>query len=120
VQPRCVWAAAILSLAACTGQKGDGTPRAVPSQRVLAGHATNWPTYHADAARSGLARGLPAAGRLAIGWSRRLDGAVYGQPLVIGNLVIAATENDTVYGLARVSGRVLWKTHVATPLPLSS
>ena len=119
-RPLCAWAAAVFGLAACTGQSGQAATRAVPSQPVQAGPATNWPTYHADAARSGLVSGLPAASRLAIGWSRRLDGAVYGQPLVIGNLVIAATENDTVFGLARLSGRVLWKRHVATPLPLSS
>ena len=55
-----------------------------------------------------------------MGWSRRLDGAVYGQPLVIGSLVFAVTENDTVYGLVRATGRIRWKTHVANPLPLSS
>jgi outer membrane protein assembly factor BamB len=76
--------------------------------------------YHADARRSGSVTGLPAAGRLAIGWSRRLNGAVYGQPLVIGNTVIAATEHDTVYGLGLASGRVRWATHVASPLPLGS
>jgi outer membrane protein assembly factor BamB len=45
---------------------------------------------------------------------------VYGQPLVIGDTVIAATEGDTVYGLSLSSGRVRWATHVASPLPLSS
>jgi len=111
--------AALLGLTACTGHDGQLAPRAVPSRQVQAGPATSWPTYHADAARSGFVSGLPAAGRLAFGWSRRLDGAVYGQPLVIGSLVIAATENDTVYGLARATGRIRWKRHVATALPLS-
>src|SRR5262249_38611972 len=62
----------------------------------------------------------PAAGRLASGRSGRITGAAYGQPLVIGDTVIAATEGDTVYGLSLASGRVRWATHVATPLPLSS
>ena len=39
----------------------------------------------------------PSASALGVGWRAELDGAVYGQPLVIGNRVIAATENDTVY-----------------------
>ncbi len=52
-------------------------------------------------------------------WSRRLDGAVYGQPLIIGGTVIAATENDTVYALQRATGRVLWRTRLGTPVPLS-
>jgi polyvinyl alcohol dehydrogenase (cytochrome) len=106
-------AVAAFALSACScsgGQSGTGG-------RVAAGPGTNWPTYHANAARTGFVRGLPVAGRLAIGWSRGLDGAVYGQPLVIGNVVIAATENDTIYGIARATGRIRWRSHVATPLP---
>ncbi|MGO9500545.1 MAG: PQQ-binding-like beta-propeller repeat protein [Streptosporangiaceae bacterium] len=53
-------------------------------------------------------------------WSRRLDGAVYGQPLVIGGVVVAVTENDSVYGLRRSTGQVLWRAHVGTPTPLSA
>jgi polyvinyl alcohol dehydrogenase (cytochrome) len=64
--------------------------------------------------------GLPAAGPLSIAWRRGLDGAVYGQPLVIGGVVVAATENDSVYGLDRATGRVLWRRHVGTPVPLSA
>ena len=78
----------------------------------------DWPTYHRDAARTGAAPALPAAGRLSIAWSRRLDGAVWGQPLVIGGLVIAATEGNTVYGLSRSRGRILWRAHLGTPVPL--
>ena len=109
-------AAAVLALSAFSCSAG-----LAPAGRPIPADArTNWPTYHANAARTGLVRGLPAAGHLAIGWSRKLDGAVYGQPLVIGNIVIAATENDTIYGLAWATGQVRWKDHVATPLPLRS
>src|SRR5215469_16317816 len=90
----------------------------VPAVRV--GKHANWPTYHANARRTGAVSGLPAAGPLAIGWRRALRGAVYGQPLVIGSTVIAATERDMVYGLSLRTGRVLWSRRVATPLPLSS
>ncbi len=92
---------------------------AIPGTRGKAGKATNWPAYHENAARTGVAPGLPPAGRLSVDWSRPLDGAVYGQPLVIGGTVIAATENDTVYALGRATGRVLWRTHLGTPVPLS-
>jgi polyvinyl alcohol dehydrogenase (cytochrome) len=109
-------AAAVLALGAGSCSAGGQAS----AGGVFASSGTNWPTYHANAARTGFVPGLPAAGRLAIGWSRRLDGAVYGQPLVIGNIVIAATENDTVYGLVRATGRIRWKRHVATALPLSS
>jgi outer membrane protein assembly factor BamB len=81
--------------------------------------AQDWPTYHRTAARTGDAPGTPAAGRLAVAWTRHLDGAVYGQPLVIGNLVIAATEGDSVYGLDRATGQVRWRVQVGTPVPLS-
>jgi outer membrane protein assembly factor BamB len=76
--------------------------------------------YHRDAIRSGAAPARPAAGRLSLAWSRRLDGAVYGQPLAIGGLVIAATEGDSVYGLDRATGRVRWQARLGTPVPLSA
>src|SRR5690349_18245121 len=50
--------------------------------------AADWPTYHRNAARTGVAPAQPAAGPLSIAWRRHLDGAVYGQPLVVGDLVI--------------------------------
>ena len=109
-------AMAVAGLGACT----HASPTVHPGAHVRVGSHANWPTYHADARRSGSVAGLPAAGRLAIGWSRRLNGAVYGQPLVIGDTVIAATEGDAVYGLSLVTGRVRWATHVGTPLPLRS
>ena len=82
--------------------------------------AQDWPTYHRDAARTGNAPDSPAAGRLSVAWRAHLDGAVYGQPLAVGKLVIAATENDSVYGLDRATGRVRWRAHVGTPVPLSA
>jgi polyvinyl alcohol dehydrogenase (cytochrome) len=82
--------------------------------------ATDWPVYHLNAARTGSAPGLPKAGPLSVAWTRKLDGAVYGQPLVIGGLVVAATENDSVYGLDRASGAIRWRRHVGTPVPLSA
>jgi hypothetical protein len=63
---------------------------------------------------------LAAAGPLSQRWTARLDGAVYGQPLVVGATVIAATENDTVYALNESTGTVTWRTHLGSPVPLSS
>ncbi len=51
-------------------------------------------------------------------WSRKLGAAVYGEPLVIGSTVIAATESDQVYGLNRATGAVRWHTRIGTPLPI--
>jgi outer membrane protein assembly factor BamB len=36
---------------------------------------------------------------------------------VIGGDVIAATEDDTIYALRRATGKVVWRTHVGTPVP---
>ena len=47
-----------------------------------------------------------------------LDGSVYGSPLVYGSRVYVATENDTVYALDSVTGAVVWKRHVGTPVPV--
>ncbi len=50
-----------------------------------------------------------------------LDGcAVYGQPLVVGGDVIAATENDSVYAISRATGKTVWRAHVGTPVPQSA
>ncbi|HEV3289076.1 MAG TPA: PQQ-binding-like beta-propeller repeat protein, partial [Streptosporangiaceae bacterium] len=82
--------------------------------------AWNWPNYHRDPAHTGYSPSTPPAGLLAIAWRRQLDGAVYGQPLAVGGLVIAATEGDSVYGLDRATGQVRWRVHVGTPVPLSA
>src|SRR5215469_13900875 len=106
------------------GHASSPTPSAAPavtgSQPAPAKPgATDWPTYHRDAARTGVAPAQPAAGKLTTAWRRHLDGAVYGQPLVIGGTVIAATEGDSVYSLDRGSGRVRWRVKLGTPVPLS-
>jgi len=49
--------------------------------------------------------------------SPALDGSVYGEPLVFDGQVLVATENDTVYDLSTVTGKVRWSDHLATPAP---
>jgi polyvinyl alcohol dehydrogenase (cytochrome) len=117
---------AVLAGCSTAASRGSGARSARPSparataaRQVARLSATDWPAYHRDAARTGVAPARPAAGRLAIAWRRHLDGAVYGQPLVVGGTVIAATEGDSVYGLARTSGDVRWRVRLGTPVPLS-
>jgi outer membrane protein assembly factor BamB len=122
--------AVLAAAAACSGSAGGGTPTgSAPPARTLTpapggGNATPpaaaWPTYGRDFARSGVATGVAAPGLLTVSWRARLDGAVYGQPLLVGDLVIAATENDSVFGLDQATGRVIWRRHVGTPVPLAS
>jgi outer membrane protein assembly factor BamB len=77
----------------------------------------DWPEFGGNPARTGVAAGLPPAGPLTVAWNAPLDGAVYGQPLVIGENVIAATENDSIYAINRASGKTVWTAHVGTPVP---
>lgn len=93
-------------------------PSTVPWTTADQPAAADWPTYHHDDARTGVGAVAPL-GALRIGWRANLDGAVFGQPLVVGSTVLAATENDTVYALSASSGAVLWSTHVGTPQPRS-
>ncbi len=117
-----------LTLAACGG--GAKEPALPPAAPAASGApsplasappvgAGDWPTYHHDNGRSGVAPGFPAVSSISAAWRAKLDGAVYGQPLVIGNRLLAATENDTVYGLDATTGAQLWSQHVGTPVPRS-
>jgi outer membrane protein assembly factor BamB len=76
----------------------------------------DWPTYHRTLDRAGAATDLPAVHQLAAAWTAPLDGAVYAQPLVIGTLVVAATEADTVYGLDLATGLVRWSINLGAPV----
>jgi hypothetical protein len=81
----------------------------------------DWPTYHGNGARTGVASGFPAVhGALVKAWAATLDGAVYGEPLGVGGRVIVATEGDSVYALAPADGHVVWRRHLGTPVSLSS
>lgn len=76
---------------------------------------SDWPMFHRDPGRSGLAPGTPPVGPLSTAWSAALDGAVYGQPLVVGSRVLAATENNTVYALDPADGKQLWSHNLGAP-----
>jgi outer membrane protein assembly factor BamB len=84
--------------------------------------ADDWTTYYHDAARSGEAGSGPSspANVHQLWASAQLDGAIYAQPLILGNRVIIATENNTVYALNRTSGKTLWSRHLGDPVPNSS
>jgi HYDIN/CFA65/VesB family protein/putative pyrroloquinoline-quinone binding quinoprotein/putative pyrroloquinoline-quinone-binding quinoprotein len=46
-----------------------------------------------------------------------LNGQIYGQPLVVGQMLIVATETNHVYGLNAVTGKVLWSDYLGRPEP---
>ena len=99
----------------------DGAPGTPEPAIVSTGRPPDWPTYHGNGARTGVASGFPALrGTLVKAWAATLDGAVYGEPLGVGGRVIVATEGDSVYALAPADGHVVWRRHLGTPVPLSS
>jgi outer membrane protein assembly factor BamB len=125
--------ALLIALAGCSSGSATGrgssslavpstpsAPTATPSEGASAA-ATDWLQYHGNAARTGAVAGLAAAGPLAVAWTASLGGAVYGQPLVVGSTVIAATEqNDVIYGLDLATGAARWHTSVGTAEPISA
>jgi PQQ-like domain len=103
---------------ASSGPTGTGSG---PETTNPGGNASDyWYTYHRDQRRTGYDKlADPASGRLTKAWSRALDGAVYGEPLVVDGKILAATENDSVYALT-MTGSVVWRRHLGTPVPLSA
>jgi polyvinyl alcohol dehydrogenase (cytochrome) len=79
---------------------------------------SSWTVYHDDPAGRGVAAGVGSVDTAARAWtSPTLDGQLYGEPLVFGDRVYVATENDTVYALSAASGVVAWSAQVGTTVP---
>ena len=79
-----------------------------------------WTTYHENNARTGY-EAVAIFTSVARGWvSPQLDAAVYGETLVLGDSVYAATENNSVYSLNAQTGAIAWRTNLGPPVPGSS
>ncbi|HEY3191670.1 MAG TPA: PQQ-binding-like beta-propeller repeat protein [Solirubrobacterales bacterium] len=120
-------AALVVGIGCGSGAKPDSSSATVapnvPGQASAAkkrGRAANWPTYHANLARTGVDTSSPALGQVHRAWSRPLDGSLYAEPLVVGSRVYVATENNTVYALNAKNGHVAWKRHLGTPVVAST
>ena len=109
-----------ITTALASGKVRTASPSTAGGAGGAGAAGADWPEYDANPARTGIAAGLPAAGALSTAWTAHLDGAVYGQPLLAGSEVIAATENDSIYALSRATGQVTWHTKVGTPVPRSA
>lgn len=111
------------SSASSSGAAQPSSPSPASTSSTQPAPATNptasWPTYHHDAARTGAATKATPVTKLTVAASAKLDGAVYASPLVLydtqGPLIIAATENNTLYAL-RNDGKVAWQRHIGAPV----
>ncbi len=125
----------LMILSACSGSLTTSTTQTTPTITPLAlmataqltatptavsTRSTDWTTYHRDNQRTGYIASTPDPHTLTNIWGIQLDGAVYAEPLVVGNRVIVATEGDSLYALNPTTGSVQWHTNVGSPVPLSS
>jgi outer membrane protein assembly factor BamB len=105
-------------LCAVVGCSTPASPRPTPAQVATLPPVSgpDWTTYHRDLARSGSVSDTPDPTQLIRAWSTPLDGAVYAEPLVIGGLLVAATEANSLYGLDVRTGQVRWQTTIGPPV----
>ena len=80
-----------------------------------------WLSYHGGANGAASALAVTAVDTSAPAWtSPQLDGSIYTEPLIDGQLVYVATENDSIYALNASTGAVQWRTSVGEAVPASS
>jgi outer membrane protein assembly factor BamB len=116
--------ALMLLLAACTSSATTAPPAVPPTPPATSTPGSpappaqpDWPTYHGDAARTGVSTTMPAAsGPPRVTTTLQLDGQVYGAPIVARGRTVVATENDTVYAFDQ-TGKQLWTRHLGEPSP---
>ena len=96
---------------------GPQAPGAVPTASATASVAApSWTGFGGGPGRSGEGPAQPSLARERTAWSATLDGLVYASPVGAAGLVVAATENDSVYALEALTGRVRWRVHVGEPV----
>lgn len=90
-----------------------------PSSTTASPPAADWTTYGGSTARTAAdtAEADLRAAPVRAWTSPRLDGAVYGEPIIAGGQVLVATESDTVYGLSAATGAVAWSDHLGAAVP---
>ena len=82
----------------------SGSPSSTQPAGAQAGG--DWPTYDHDAARSGMSSDQEALGSVRRVWtSAGFDGALYAQPLIVGDRVFVASEGNYRVRTRRRDGR---------------
>ena len=83
---------------------------------VVSTAGAGWPTDHGDNLRSGYSPAAGAFARLSTAFVRHLDGQVYGSPILAGNSIVVATENNTVYAFDPSTGALRWSRHLRSAI----
>ena len=73
-----------------------------------------------DPSEPALTQAAVGGGQFGQVFKTAVNGQVYGQPLVVGNTLIVATETDWVYGLDATTGAILWSTSLGTPYHITT
>src|SRR2546430_17107917 len=81
----------------------------------------DWTPYPPGPWRTGNDPTEPAATNGGSAWNANVSGQIYAEPLIVGNTVLVATEQNNVYGLDAATGAVLWSnTSLGTPVTQST
>jgi outer membrane protein assembly factor BamB len=78
------------------------------AQGASAQSGGSWLSLGNDPANTGLTDGNGPTGDVGRAWATGTDGAVFGGPAVVDDLVIAGSEDSVVYGIDAGSGDVRW------------
>jgi outer membrane protein assembly factor BamB len=111
----------LASAAVAWGAGGAPAAASTGSQPAQPAGSVSWTTYHNTPAGTGVDGQVGGVDTSTRAWvSPSLDGQLYGEPLVYGDRVYVATENNTVYALSAVNGTVEWSMHLGAPVPASA
>ncbi|MER6098512.1 choice-of-anchor D domain-containing protein [Streptomyces sp. NPDC001728] len=111
-------AAAVVARAPVPRPVAPALAQAPAADRTTISHddlRTGW-----DPDEPGLAPEQVSASDFGQQFSTTVDGQVYAQPLVVGHTLVAATENNKVYGIDAATGRIGWTKDFGAPWPASA
>lgn len=94
----------------------DRPRRAAPARLVSSGRGRSRRLVDQPSPQRAV-RCCPADVSSAVVWACRAGRSGVRATLVIGNQVIAATENDSVYALSALDGQVVWSVSLGQPMP---
>ncbi len=112
---RGAWASLLSATLALAGLSVGGTAVADVGTIAHDSLRTGW-----DRDEPGLSPSAVASSNFGKLFSATVDGQVYAQPLVVGTTVIAATENNAVYGLDSATGAAKWTRKLGPAWPAST